>query len=911
MAAFAPGSAVARYRIVSKLGSGGMGEVYEAFDPMLERVVALKVLHSDLIPTSERVRRFMREAKAASSLNHPYIVAIHDVGAAEMAGGEVVYIAMERVAGQTLRQVMSGPDRISLDHALAVMAEVAEALARTHGAAIVHRDLKPDNIMVTDDGHSKLLDFGIAKLLDREGRSGDALTRENLVLGTPGYIAPEQIEGGATDQRVDIFAFGCILYEIATGRRAFRGRSTAETLHQIVHVDPPPITEVNPSAPRLLAPIITRCLAKNPNDRYATMNDLLRDLQRARERIVPGRLPLTVERRPTRWTASAVTAMLLIASFIALAVLTRRETQPRRAIVAATSALPVPSTSDPGESPSQGEPPGQGEPPTDARNVVAVLPFENVGAPGDAYFAAGITEEITDRLASVHHLGVISRTSAAQYAKTKKSMRDIGAELGADYVLEGAIRWQHDGGANRVRVTSRLIRIADDTRVWGAQYDRLMKDVFKVQSEIASQVIRELRVSIGGDETKAMTTELTDDFQAYEAYLHGQDFVNRSYSEGDARNAVKWFALAVQRDPKFAVAYARLAMAHAYLAHVGYDRTPARLELSRAAVDRAIALDPDLPLAHVALGYYWYWGHRDYERASTELALAWKGMPNNAEILEAIGFVRRRNGDFDQALEDLTTAQRLDPQNRRLLLDIGQTYLSLRRFDEAAATYEHAIALAPADPLGYAGRAEAEWMKGSVDGAKPFATKLQAADEETATGMRYRQALLARDYASALRVLKDSRVRTFRLLHVEQSYVPRELLIGEVQALKGNKDAARLAFEAARKRIEAELARTPEEASLQSALGLALAGLHDKDNAIAAGRKAVELLPISADALSGPERLLDLAKIYAASGQPQLAVEELQRLLAMPSLVSPGILRIDPAWDGLRTRDDFRQLAGS
>jgi TolB-like protein/Tfp pilus assembly protein PilF len=902
MTAFAPGSAVARYRIVSRLGSGGMGEVYEAFDPTLERNIALKVLHSDLVPTSERVRRFLREAKAASSLNHPYIVTIHDAGTTRVAGSEVVYIAMERVHGVTLREAMSGPDRISLDRALGVMCEVAEALAKTHGAAIVHRDLKPENVMVTDDGHSKLLDFGVAKLLDREGRAGDSATREQLFLGTPGYVAPEQVQARPTDHRVDIFAFGCVLYELTTGRRAFRGRSTAETLHQIVHVDPPSIVDVNPLAPRVLAPIVARCLAKKPEERYGSMTDLLRDLQRARERIGSGRLPLTADKRPVRWKASAFTAALFAAAFVAIALMARRDARPL------PRPAPVAATTDSTDTAEATETSDAAEPPTMDRDVVAVLPFDNLGAPSDAYFAAGMTEEITDRLATVHRLGVISRTSAAQYTKTTKSIREIGAELGADYVLEGTIRWQHDGGDSRVRVTPRLIRVADDTRIWGAQYDRLMKDVFKVQSDIANQVLRELRVSIGGEEAKAMQTELTANFQAYEAYLRGQDFIARSYGEEDARNAVKSFEKATTLDPQFAVAYARLSMAHSYLAHVGYDRSPGRLDLARASVDRAIALDPDLPLAHVALGYYWYWGFRDYEHASTEFALAWKGMPNNAEILEAIGFVRRRKGDFEQALDDLTSAQRFDPQNRRLLLDIGQTYLSLRRFDEAAATYDRAIALAPDDPLGYAGRAETEWMKGSLDGAKPFAVRPRERDEEVAVAMRFRQALYARDHAAALRALKETSVRTFLLLHLEQAYLPKELLAGQVQQLARNGAAAKQSFEAARKRIEAELARTPDDARLHSALGLTYAGLGDAPKAIASGKKAVELLPVSADALSGPERLLDLAKIYAAVGEKELAIAELQRLLAMPSLVSPGILRLDPAWDALRNLDGFRQL---
>jgi TolB-like protein/Tfp pilus assembly protein PilF/predicted Ser/Thr protein kinase len=928
MSAFASGSVVARYRIVSRLGAGGLGEVYEAFDPTQERIVALKVLHSDLIPARGRVQRFLREAKAASALHHPSIATVYDVGSAEVAGGEVVYVAMERVRGRTLREAMSGPDRLSLDRALAAMCEVAEALAKTHAAGIVHRDLKPDNVMVTDDGHAKLLDFGLATLLDREGRAGEPFPREQRMLGTPGYLAPEQIEGVATDHRVDLFAFGCILSELASGRRAFRGRSTAETLQQIVNADPPPITEVHSAAPRLLAPIVARCLAKRPSDRYASMTDLLADLDRVRERIAPGRLPLTTaERRPARWQASAITAAVLVAAFVVLALLARRDARPLPAVGAAAAASTHNASAadgggadgaaadgrTPDGSPADGNAmdgtAADADPAPADREVIAVLPFENLGEAADAYFAAGMTEELTDRLASVRRLGVISRTSASQYAKSAKSVRAIGAELGADYILEGSVRWQHDRGVDRVRVTPRLIRVADDTRVWSSQYERGMKDVFKVQSDIAGQVIRELRISIGGDEVRAMQSELTDNVQAYEAYLRGQDFVARSYAENDARNAVKAFERAVTLDPAFAMAQARLAMAHAYLAHVGYDRTPARLEQARAAIDRALARDPDLPLAHVALGYYWYWGHRDYERASAEFALAWKGMPNNAEILEAIGFVRRRKGDFDQALEDLTNAQRLDPQNRRLLLDLGQTYLSLRRFGEAAATYDHAIALAPNDPLGYAGRAETEWMKGSLATAQPFAARLASSDEEAAVAMRFRQALYARDAAAALRVLKTTSVRTFLLLHVEQSYVPKELLLADAQTLKGNHAAARQAFAAARHRIEAELVRTPDDARLHSVHGLALAGLGEKEAAIAAGRKAVELLPVATDALSGPERLLDLAKIYAAVGEREQAIAELQRLLSIPSLVAPGILRLDPAWDTLRDREEFKRLA--
>ncbi|MEA2572593.1 MAG: hypothetical protein QOI24_4594 [Acidobacteriota bacterium] len=543
------------------------------------------------------------------------------------------------------------------------------------------------------------------------------------------------------------------------------------------------------------------------------------------------------------------------------------------------------------------------------RSVVVVLPFENLGNARDAFFAAGVSDEIATRLASISSIAVISRTTASRYANTTKSIADIGEELGVDYVLEGSVRWDHAVRGSRVRIAPRLIRVSDDTQLWSGQYDRQLEDVFGVQSDVAAQVVRQLNLRLRAEEQRAVAGILTDNFAAYEAYLHGQEAAKRSYGERDARETVTWFAKAVALDPSFATAWARLSIAHAYLYHVGFDRSPARLEQARRALDRASSIDAELPLVHMAAGYFHYWGYLNYERASAELALAWKALPNDSDVIQAIAFVRRRQGDFEEAAQDLKDAQTLDPQNVRLVLEIGQTQLTLRRYGDAAAAYDRAIELAPNQSLGYAGRVETEWMSsGSLDATAKLIAKLPKRDDENTVGLQYRQVLYRRDFDAALRILGRTRVKEFLLLHVEQAFLPKQLLVADAYALRGNAAEARQSYEASRVLLERAIATRPDDASLRSALGLTLAGLGDKARAIEEATRAVELLPVAKDALSGAERVVDLAKVLARCGEKQQAIERLQSLLAMPSLVSPAVLRLDPAWDPLRSEEAFRAL---
>jgi TolB-like protein len=574
---------------------------------------------------------------------------------------------------------------------------------------------------------------------------------------------------------------------------------------------------------------------------------------------------------------------ILLAMFAVIVVAVRSTTQPVAASAPVTS-----EQHDTSDAPSR-------------RAVLVVLPFENLGHASDAYFASGVSDEIATRLAAISSIGVISRTTASRYAHTTKSIADIGEELGVDYVLEGSVRWDHVVRGSRVRIAPRLIRVSDDTQLWSAEYERLLNDVLDVQSDVATHVVRQLNLKLRADEQRVVAGVLTDDFHAYEAYLRGREAEKRSYSERDAREAVRWYAEAVAADPKFATAWARLGVAHAFLHHVGFDRTPSRLAQAKWAIDRATTLDPDLPIAHMAAGYFHYWGHLDYARASSEFALAWKGLPNDSDVIAAIAYVRRRQGDFDEAIQDLGDALVIDPQNARLLLEMGQTRLTMRQYAEAAAAYDKVIKLAPDVSLGYAGRVETEWMSGgSLDAVAALLKRMPKRDDENTVALQYRQALYRRNYDAALQTLMRSRVKEFVLLHVEQAFVPKELLIGDVEALRGNVAASQRAYTAARAIVERALRNRPDDADLHSALARALAGLGMKADAIAEATKAVALLPVTDDALSGPERIADLAKVYARVGETQLAAERVQALLAMPSLLSPAMLKIDPAWDAVR-----------
>ena len=548
-----------------------MGVVYRAVDVTLGREVAFKVLPPESVADPERRRRFLQEAKAAAALQHPHIGVVYEVDEAE----GVTFIAMELIAGDRIRDLIAR-GRVPASRAVRLALEVAEGLANAHETGIIHRDLTPANVIVTADGHAKIIDFGLAKLVEPPSRPDAEVetrlgTHTGLIIGTTAYMSPEQARGRPADARADVFSLGIVLYEMLSGESPFKRESAAETLNAVINTPDAPVPlSIDGEAAAELRRILHKCLAKDPRDRYQTMKDVVVDLREALRRIDAGSSVLAPAAtvRGRRWLPFAIgaVALLLIAGFLWFRPL-------GRALVPA----------DP------------------ARKRIAVLPFQNLGSADDEYFAAGVTEEITSRLSAVSRLGVISRNSVLPYASTDKSSRQIGADLNVDYLVQGTVRWQPaPDGPGLVRVTPQLIRVADDTQVWSDTFERRFDQIFAVQSDIASQVIRELHITVLALERTILQGRPTSNLEAYREYLRGHHLAYDTRAP-DRVKALAFFERAVALDPQFAMAHAAVASMAAYTFFYR-DPTSAWEAKADAAIDRALALDPNLAEAYMARG---------------------------------------------------------------------------------------------------------------------------------------------------------------------------------------------------------------------------------------------------------------------------------------------------------------------
>ncbi len=889
------GQTLSHYRILRPLGAGGMGEVYEAEDTKLGRRVALKVLPAETARDPQRRERFEREAKAVAALNHPNIVTLYSV---EEATG-VSFITLELVEGQTLRQVLTRGG-LPLGKLLELAVPLAEALAAAHRQGITHRDLKPENVLVGRDGKVKVLDFGLAKVAEQPGEAGEAtrlptrsITGEGRIVGTVAYMSPEQAEGRPVDPRSDVFALGIILYEMSTGERPFKGDTSMSLLSSILKDNPVPVTQLNRTLPRDLARIVDRCLMKDPARRFQSAMGLSTELATLKKDSDSGALEATGAGGPFgrmpratvpgrtktfAYAAAVVVAALAFAGYVAL-----------RAW--------------------RGEPPvAKGSGSGGARQRIVVLPFENLGATDDAYFAAGMTEEITSRLASMSGLGVISRTSALQYAKTGKTTRQIGLELDVDYVLEGSVRWDRGAGrSSRVRVTPELIRVADDTHLWADRYDREMKDIFAVQSEIADQVVQKLGVAVPQPERQAIDARPTENLDAYEIYLRGKEHLDASSASWDsAGKAAEMLGKAVELDPGFAVAWADLSKAHSAMYHFRSDYTEERLAKARQCADKALSLNPDLREGHLALGYYYYWGRHDYEQALQEFSLAAGGREGDAEILEAVGYIRRRQGHWDDAVANLEKAFSLNPRNSILASQLAQAYGSLRQFAKAIRSMDTAISLSPGADVLYL--VKSTYQVAEDGNTRAARETLRRADQRDAPELRWQEIyfdILDRRYKEALdhlhRIPSD-------VLETPTSYYPKPLLVGLTHLASDDAARARQACEAARQVLAKEVVTRPRDPRVRSALGIALACLDRKEEAVREARLAVDISPISRDALDGTEFLLELARVYAMAGESDAAIDLLDRLLSVPSSTTFTLLKLEPVWAPLRKLPRFQKL---
>jgi len=629
------GTKLGDYEVQALLGAGGMGEVYRARDARLRREVAIKVLPAVVSSHTDRLRRFEQEAQAAAALNHPNILAVYQMG--EYQGS--LYIVSELLEGETLReQIRRG--RIALPRVMDYGVQMAQGVSAAHEKGIVHRDLKPENLFVTTSGRVKILDFGLAKLTQPQPGSEHSAatlgseTEPGMVMGTIGYMSPEQVRGLTVDHRADIFALGAILYEMLTGKRAFQKPTFADTMSAILNEDPPEISQILTNIPPDLRRIVVRCLDKNPQQRFQSVSDLAFALQALSDSVRTG-----------RFQNSALSGRK-----ISVAVLT----------VVVTTAISVVvglSVAKPGNWHNWLRPRSSTGSATEIHSL-AVLPLQNLSDdPAQEYFADGMTEELTTDLSKLGAVRVISRTSAMRYKGAKMPLPEIARELNVDGVIEGSV----ERSGNRLRITAQLIHAPSDTHLWAESYERDLRDVLSLQDEIARDVANRIRVKLTPSEEARLSGSGAIDPEAYQSYLEGRYYWNLRTEEG-FNKAIAYFRHAMEKDPRYAVAYAGLAQT--YITQQGYGFVPPKQAFSqaKAAASRALQIDESLPEAHTALAVARADYDADFAAAEKEFRRAIELNPSYAtahqwyaeEVLSASG----RN---QEAIAQMRLALELDP----------------------------------------------------------------------------------------------------------------------------------------------------------------------------------------------------------------------------------------------------------
>jgi serine/threonine-protein kinase len=736
------GTKLGRYEIGSKIGEGGMGEIYLAQDTKLDRKVALKILPAEVAANQDRMRRFTQEAKAAAALNHPNIAHIYEIGEAN----GVHFIAMEFVDGHTLRPLIHAANT-DLTKLLRYLQHVAEGLAKAHAAGIVHRDLKPDNIMVTRDGYAKILDFGLAKLLEIPSPGTNVNTPSDVatailrqhstpgtVLGTAGYMSPEQAQGKTAeiDHRSDIFSFGCILFEAVTDHRPFEGSDAVDTLNKIIREPAPPVSSFNPRAPTDLQRIIRRCLAKDPEDRYQSIKDVAIELRELRRELtseldttVP---PVTSDstKAQDQYSMADQTAVSDIVSArprnvsSAEYIVSEIKQHKNAAVVLSILVLAIAVLGvwffafySPTASHIQS---------------IAVMPFVNTSGNTEIeYLSDGITESLINSLSQIPKLSVKARSSVFTYKGKEVSPQQVAKDLSVQAILNGRVQQRGE----QVILSVELVDARTGNQLWGEQYSRKMTDLLSLQSEIARDVSSKLKSRLTGAEEQKIAKNYTQDTEAYQLYLRGRYHWNKR-TTADVKKSIEYFQQAIDKDPAYGLAYAGLAEAYILVPQYGVESPQEGYPKARAAALKAIEIDGTLAEAHNALAaiksnyewkfdeaeaewqktialnpnyataHQWYGEHLlgmgRYDEALAEIKRAQELDPLSLIINGMLGVTYRVKGQNDQAIEQLRKTLEMDPNFTRTHLFLAETYQRAGRFEEAADEFGKTFVLIGGPP---------------------------------------------------------------------------------------------------------------------------------------------------------------------------------------------------------------------
>jgi len=882
------GKRIGAYVIIREIGQGGMGTVYLAAraDGYFEKQVAIKLLKRG-VANEEVLRRFRSEREVLARLDHPNIARLIDAGTTDDG---LPYFVMEYIDGIPITRFLDEKQE-GLAARLNLFLKIGAAVEAAHRNSVIHRDLKPNNILVSREGEPKLLDFGIAKVVGNNTNPVEITTLGQERL-TPISASPEQAKGEPVTISSDIYGLGVVLYEMLTGVRPHRFLTSDPSREELVEV----VCKQLPTLPSLvvkdrerqrqlrgdLDAILLRALQKDPTLRYPSVAEFAEDIRRhlvgepvrARQHKAGYRIKNRLLHNRTIQVsfAAAILALLIAAAFIF-------GSRMRSGLKQLGMQAPAAS-------------PGLGNASLSEKSI-AVLPFDIFNNDTDnAYFADGVQEAIITDLANVAALKVISRGSVAPYRGKAKNERELGQTLGVSYVVEGSVQKAGD----RVRVNAQLIDARTMTEVWAQQYDRKLDDLFGVESDLAQAIVSQLKGKLSPDEKAAIENRPTKDMLAYDLYLRARE----SFFQSNCQNAVHLLEQAIARDPQFALAYCSLAEVQLYMYRFNKDTTPGRLDHANEAAETALKLAPKLPQSHLAKAQYYYYGLHDYERTERELATAPSSGTDNAKFVDLAALTERRLGHWKAAIRDGEKAVELDPQSPFIINELVESYISVRRFTDAERLADKGIK-AMVTQSGYLWGLKSQALLG-MGRIKEAGAVLENSPADMSHLYRsVMVAMFAGDFPRAFQLLANATP-----LEKESDTVP--FFDGIVARAQHNAARARSSFQLARDRMTMKLREHPDDAELISNLSVADAGLGLKENALHEARRAIELCPLSRDAVDAPGYQTMLALVYAWTGEHDAALTQLEKIVRMPRGPDYGELRFNPWWDEIRTDPRFDTL---
>jgi len=854
------GTMISHYKIIEKIGAGGMGEVYLAEDTKLGRRVAMKFLPGHLISNDEIKARFVREAQTLAKLNHPNIVSVYDVN--EFNGRP--YYVMELVEGKSLNDI--NPDEpLSFDLIIEYAIQICQGLGEAHRAGIIHRDIKPANIIVDEKGRIRLLDFGLAAVVGDVG-----LTKTGTTLGTVSYMSPEQVSGREIDHRSDLFSLGIVVYELIAGRQPFKRDNEGATLRAIMEEKPQPLTRYRSDVPGKLQEIVSELLEKDRELRFQSAEGVMAALKRllydsSQSGYSRTKTAKSEKKKTVVWLAAFGMVIAVVAAYFIFGKSGGKLHHAKK--------MPM----------------------------IAVLPFENLGPPEDQYFADGMTEEITSRLAGISGLGVISRTSSVKIKESDRTLQEIGQEHGVDYVLEGTVRWSKTGDQPKVRITPQLIRVSDDRHLWADNYERALMEVFAVQADIAEKIVNQLGLTLVESDRINLAEIPTGSPEAYQYYLKALQEIRRGSNYSGSIAAQIALDSAVSVDPSFALAYALRSEAYSNGAGSAPDSKYGKI--AKESARRSLELQPGLPEGHLALGNYYFNVEDDYARALDQFTLAGQELHNDPELLHSISEVQIEQGKFELALNNRRMAAELDPLNGRRHAALASVLEDIQKFTEAEQSINRAIVLEPEAQEYYEKKIEISLaLFGDLEKVRPIIS--QALQHCDTTLFVLKNSSITR-YIPELNTdsiienyIERFRADTSKSKHIFLSYLPF-FYRSHLDILENYEDEARML---------AEWFRDREDFVGWKALLLSFLG--ECEQAIECGMKVKE----QASAVNRSHRYgqtdpaINLARIYSNCGDYEKAMDELELVLSLKTNITVNTLKFERWIDPFRDQPRYKQL---